>query len=204
MNKTGTIILMAEHPHEPHVPCPKCGHQIPLTESIAAPLLEAERRGLQAKLAAKETEFSRKADELRQQQDELAKARANVEKQIKQRLETERRQVVAAEAKKARDAVASDLQARANEVAELRRTLESNNIKLAEAQQAQAELMRKQRALDDEKRELDLTIEKRVQASVETVQTKVRQEADEAARLRVAEKDQTIESMARTIEEPRT
>jgi len=36
---------MAEHVHEPHVPCPKCGHQIPLTESIAAPLLEAERRG---------------------------------------------------------------------------------------------------------------------------------------------------------------
>jgi hypothetical protein len=61
MNKTGTIILMAEHAHEPHVPCPKCGHQIPLTESIAAPLLEAERRGFQAKLAAKETEFSRKA-----------------------------------------------------------------------------------------------------------------------------------------------
>ena len=136
---------------------------------------------LPSKIAAKETEFSRRADELRQQQDELAKARANVEEQIKQRLETERRQVVAAEAKRARDAVASDLQARANEVAELQRTLESNNIKLAEAQQAQAELMRKQRALDDEKRELDLTIEKRVQASVETVQAKARQEAHEAA-----------------------
>jgi hypothetical protein len=74
-------------------------------------------------------------------------------------------------------------------------------VKLAEAQQAQAELIRKQRALDEQKRELDLTIEKRVQASVEIIQTKARQEADEAARLRVAEKDQTIESMARTIEE---
>lgn len=61
--------------------------------------------------------------------------------------------------------------------------------------------MRKQRALDEEKRELDLTIEKRVQASVEGIRTKARQDADEAARLRVAEKDQTIESMARTIEE---
>jgi len=61
--------------------------------------------------------------------------------------------------------------------------------------------MRKQRALDEEKRELDLTIERRVQASVEQIHTKARQEADEAARLRVAEKDQTIESMARTIEE---
>lgn len=79
--------------------------------------------------------------------------------------------------------------------------MEANNLKLAEAQQAQAELMRKQRALDEEKRELDLTIEKRVQASVDQIHAKARQEADEAARLRVAEKDQTIESMTRTIEE---
>ncbi|MCA1416023.1 DUF2130 domain-containing protein [Bradyrhizobium sp. NBAIM20] len=192
---------MTGHVHEPHIPCPKCGHEIPLTESIAAPLLEVERRGFQTKLAAREAEFTRQADELRRRQEEVTKARASIEGQIKQRLETERRQVAAAEAKKARDAVASDLQARANEVAELQQALESNNIKLAEAQQAQAELMRKQRALDEEKRELDLTVEKRVQASVETIQTKARQEADEAARLRVAEKDQTIESMARTIEE---
>ena len=192
---------MAGHVHEPHIPCPKCGHQIPLTESIAAPLLEAERRNFQTKLAAKEAEFARKADELRQKQEEVAKARANVDEQIRQRLETERKQVAAAEATKARDAVAADLQARASEVAELQRMLESNNVKLAEAQQAQAEIMRKQRALDEEKRELDLTIEKRVQGSLEQIQTKARQEADDAARLRVAEKDQTIESMARTIEE---
>lgn len=192
---------MTGHIHEPHVPCPKCGHEIPLTESIAAPLLEAERRSFQTKLAAKETEYARRDDELRQQRDDIAKARAGVEEHIRQRLETERKEVVASEAKKAREAVASDLQRRVNEIIELQRMLESNNVKLAEAQQAQAELMRKQRALDEEKRELDLTIEKRVQASVETIRTKARQEADEAARLRVAEKDQTIESMSRTIEE---
>jgi len=86
-------------------------------------------------------------------------------------------------------------------IANRRFTLEANNAKLAEAQQAQAELLRRQRALDEEKRELDLTIEKRVQASVVDIQTKAKKEADEAARLRVLEKDQTIESMARTIEE---
>ena len=109
--------------------------------------------------------------------------------------------MVAAEAKKAREAAAAELKAKADETAELRQALEANNLKLAEAQQAQAELMRKQRALDEEKRELDLTIEKRVQASVDQIHAKARQEADEAARLRVAEKDQTIESMTRTIEE---
>jgi hypothetical protein len=50
---------------------------------------------------------------------------------------------------------------------------------------------------------MDLTIEKRVQASVDDIRAKAKQESDEAARLKVAEKDQTIESMTRTIEELR-
>jgi hypothetical protein len=57
------------------------------------------------------------------------------------------------------------------------------------------------REFEEARRELDLTIEKRVQASEESIRVKARQEADDAARLRVAEKDQTIDSMARTIEE---
>jgi hypothetical protein len=81
--------------------------------------------------------------------------------------------------------------------------LATNNAKLAQAQQARVELMRQQRALEDEKRELALTVETRVQASEQEIRTKARQEADAAARLRVSEKDQTIESMARTIEELR-
>jgi Uncharacterized protein conserved in bacteria (DUF2130) len=54
---------MAEHAHDPHIICPKCSHQIPLTESLAAPLLEAERRDLQKKLADREADFARKGVE---------------------------------------------------------------------------------------------------------------------------------------------
>lgn len=117
-----------------------------------------------------------------------------------QRLATERSRLVAAEAKKARNA-AVELQARTDEATEFRRVLDANNITLAEAQQAQAEVMRRQRALDEEKRELDLTVEKRVQASVDQIQLKAKQEAGEAAQRQVAVKDQTIGSMSRTIEE---
>lgn len=76
-----------------------------------------------------------------------------------------RGQLIAAEGKKAREAAAADLLAKEAEAIELRRSLEVNNAKLAEAQQQQAELMRRQRTLDAEKRELDLTVEKRVQAT---------------------------------------
>jgi hypothetical protein len=187
--------------HEPTLHCPNCNHEIPLTESLAAPLLAETRQRFQEQLVNKDAEVARKSEELRQERERLQKDREQVEDHVRERLAAERSQLVAAEAKKARDAAAAEIQTRASEVAELRQLLEVNNTKLTEAQQAQAELIRKQRALDEEKRELDLTIEKRVQASVEQIRAKARQEADEAARLRVAEKDQTIESMTRTIEE---
>lgn len=187
--------------HEPTLHCPNCNHEIRLTESLAAPLLADTRQRFQEQLASKDAEMARKNETLRLEREQLAKDREQVEEQVSNRLSAERSQLIAAEAKKAREAAAADLQAKEAETADLRRNLEINSAKLAEAQQQQAEVMRQQRALDDQKRELDLTVEKRVQASLDQIQTKARQEADEAARLRVAEKDQTIESMARTIEE---
>jgi hypothetical protein len=189
--------------HEPILHCPNCNHEIKLTESLAAPLLEETRRRFQEQLAQKDAEVARQTDALRREQKELVSAREQIEEQVTQRLEAERIHLVAAEAKKAKEAVTTELQAKAAEAAELRRALEANNAKLAEAQQAQAEIMRRQRALDEEKRELDLTVERRVHASIGDIRAKAKQEADEAARLRVMEKDQTIESMARTIEELR-
>ena len=66
---------------------------------------------------------------------------------------------------------------------------------------AQAELIRKQRELDDAKREMDLTIETRVQESLDNVRNKARLEAEESLRLKVAEKETTIAAMQRQIED---
>jgi hypothetical protein len=186
---------------EPTLHCPNCNHEIRLTESLAAPLLAETRQRFQEQLASKDAEIERKTDALRLEREQLVKDREQIEDQVAKRLTAERARLVAAESKKAREAAAGELQAKEAEAADLRATLLTNNAKLAEAQKQQAELMRQQRALEEEKRELDLTIEKRVQASIRGIQIKARQEADEAARLRVAEKDQTIESMTRTIEE---
>jgi hypothetical protein len=37
--------------------CPNCSHEFPLTESIAAPLVEENRKQFREELAAKDTEF---------------------------------------------------------------------------------------------------------------------------------------------------
>lgn len=197
MNITAT----AESAHEPTLQCPNCNHPIKLTESLAAPLIEATRRKFQEQLAAKDAEVAKKEEAVRQQQADIARSRASIEDQVKVRLEAERSQVVATEAKKAREASAAELETKNTELRELQQTLVLNNQKLAEAQQAQAEVLRRQRALDDERREMELTIEKRVQASQSDIETKAKLAAEESLNLKLSEKDHQLIAMTKQIDE---
>ena len=79
-----------------------------------------------------------------------------------ERVQQERGKIAADEAKKAKLALSNDLDQKTKEVADLQEILKQKDEKLTEAQKAQADLLKKQRELDDAKRELDLTIEKRI------------------------------------------
>ncbi|MBI3477592.1 MAG: DUF2130 domain-containing protein, partial [Acidobacteria bacterium] len=86
-------------------------------------------------------------------------------------------------------------------MANLQEVLKSRDEKLADAQKAQTDLLRKQRELDDAKRELELTVEKRVQAGLANTREQAKKEAEDALKLKVMEKEQTIASMQKQIEE---
>ena len=186
---------------EPTVTCPNCKTEIKLTESLAAPLIEATRRGFEQRLAQKDADVVKRETEIKNREEALAKAKEAIDDQVAEKLKIERSKISADEAKKAKAASASDLEQKAREIADLQEVLKSREAKLAEAQNAQAELIKKQRELDDAKRELELTVEKRVQEGLTEVRTQAKREAEEGLKLKVMEKDQTITSMQKTIEE---
>ena len=150
---------------DPTIICPHCKAEVRLTESLAAPLVEATREQYEAKLRA------------------------------------ERLAIAAAESKKAKLEMAGELEQRAKDLTDLKTVLGEQDRKLAEAQLAQADAMRKQRELDDARRELELSIEKRVQASLGTAREQAKKEAETDLRLKMAEKEQTITAMQRQIED---
>jgi hypothetical protein len=189
--------------NEATITCPNCKTEIKLTESLAAPLIQATRQQFEQKIALKETDFATREAAMRAQQQDIAKAKDAIEEQIAARLITEREKITTEEAKKARFLIAADLEQKTKEVAELNQVLQDRDGKLAEAQKAQADLMRKQRELDDEKREIDLTIEKKVEESLIVVRDKAKQEAEELLKGKVLEKEEQISSMQRQIEDLR-
>jgi hypothetical protein len=186
---------------EPTVFCPQCKSEIKLTESLAAPLLESVRRDYEQRLSRKDAEISKREKFLNERAESIEKTKQNLDHEIEQKLRSERARIIAEEAHKAKLAMGTDLEQKAQEITNLQQILQEQNKKLGAAQQAQAELLRKQRELDDAKRELNLTIEKRVQASLGAERDKAKKEAEEELTLKVMEKDQTITAMQKQIEE---
>ena len=189
---TSAIAVRDTHLHEPTIKCPHCDVDIKLTESLAAPLLKV-----------REAEFARRERELYEQAERLARDRESVDQQVADKLTLERQRVAEEEQRKARNELGAEIESKQRELEELNDILKARDVKLEEAQKAQAHIVRQKRELDERQRELDLTIEQRVSACVGEIQLKAKQEAEEQAKFKVAEKDQLILSMQRQIEELR-
>lgn len=186
---------------EPTITCPNCKTEIKLTESLAAPLIQATKAEFEAKIAAKDNEVAKREADLRDQKKVLEEARQQLDEQVAQKLKAERATIAAEEARKAKIALSDEIEAKTTQMNELQQILADRDAKLKVAQDAQADLIRKQRELDDQKRELELTVEKRVQDSIESVRQKAKIDAEEALNMKVAEKEKTISDMQKQIED---
>ena len=193
---------------EPTIVCPKCRNEIKLTESLAAPLLEATRKVYEQRMREKDEAIAAREADLRTRAESLANAEQALGQRVADEVERGRAKIAAEEARKAKQVLATDLDQKARELTDLREVLAARDAKLAEALQAQADVLRKERALEDQKRELELTIEKRVNAAREEDLQAARTRAEEEMRpkleemrLKVVEGEQQRASMEKTIEE---
>jgi hypothetical protein len=186
---------------EPTITCPSCKSEIRLTESLAAPLLEQTKAEFRRQLSAKDLEITRREEAVVKTTAEVEQQRLAIESQIATRLDAERVRIVKEEADRAKRAAADDLAAKDRELLEAVERLKATNDKLAAAQKAEAELLKKSRDLDDAKREMDLTIQRAITDGVEDARTKAKKEAEEAMSLKVREKEEQISGMQRQIEE---
>ncbi len=120
---------------------------------------------------------------------------------FQQQLAQKTAEIAEEESKKAKLFFANDLQEKVAQLAENQKVLKQRDEKLAEAQKAQADLLRKQRELDDAKRELEVTVEKRIQEGLTVVRQQASIEAEGKLSLKVKEKEEVISSMQKQIEE---
>jgi hypothetical protein len=208
MQRTLLALIPKEHnmtvvANDPIIICPECMKEIRLTESLAAPILAEAQTGFEKRLADQQRELQRRERESREQSEAIRRREEELDAEVDARLKAERKEISKAEAKKAQLALGNQLSASQEQIAELERFVAERDQKLLEARTAQAELKRKERKLEEARAELELSVETRVSEALADQRAKALKEAEGKLRLKITEKDETIASMHRQIEELR-
>ncbi|MHB8743789.1 MAG: DUF2130 domain-containing protein [Sulfuricaulis sp.] len=215
------------------ITCPQCGTTIPVTEALAAQLRrqaedslradyerrlgEVETRAKQAQAvelddlrnqigeqqrkvedsAARELALRQQTRELEEQSKTIA-AQVRTETEAALRLQTEQQIKVAV--------AAAEEQTRAQATTELKllqQQLAEHAIKLEAANAAELELRRDKAALEQRQREMELEIQRKVDAQTHDLETRIRATVGDEQSLKLKAKDQQIESLNKLLEEAR-
>lgn len=191
------------------IECPHCHKSFKLNETLAAPLVEETRRKLEREFEEKEEtlESKRKAfadeqkaaeksrKEIERDKAALAKEREKLDEQVAEQVAEQRAGIEREAAKKAKQKYDEKLAERDTEREELEEAMKAKDKKLAEAQESQKDAIRKQRELDEKIREADLIAEKKAAELVAPQLEKAKKDADDAARLKILDKDKTINDL---------
>jgi len=187
--------------NEPTITCPNCKSDIKLTESLAGPLVEQTRLAFVEQLSAKDQLVAQAHAEVAAEKKRIELERQAIDATLSARMDEARKQIAVDEAERAKRVVAADMQERDRKFAELQETLASREEKLRLSQAAEAEMLKKQRELDDKLREVDLAVQRQVNEGLEAVRATAKQEAEDLLSLKVKERDTQIASMQQKIEE---
>lgn len=137
------------------ITCPSCQSEFEVSEVMAAQLTAQIRGQLESELANRERAVRAQSQKLESERRDFDVAREDFDQLLNARLESERKELVAAAQKSAEDQLASSIRDRDEQLAEVR-------AKLQEAQSNELELRKKERALEDKAKELELDVARQI------------------------------------------
>jgi len=189
--------------HEITITCPGCNVEFPLTETLAQPIVTAERAKVQREtqervraLKEHEQDLSQRQQALEVLKRELDVRQAEIDAAVEQRLQAERGVLAKAAEKKAADAYNVRLLAVEQELAQ-------KQAKLAEAESAELALRKERRILEEEKQRLELEVERRLEAERLRIREATQKEEEQTYLLKLAERDKLLSEMKKQVEELR-
>jgi hypothetical protein len=162
------------------ITCPNCHTEIPLTEAISRQVEERLRTEFDSERARLAAEHARVlADKDAEVEAEVSKARA---------------EVTAAAQARANEKVATELR-------DLSTQLEEQAARRHEAEERELALLKDKRALQEEREALELKVERQIEEARAALAASITERVEEAYRLKLREKDLTLEQMGKRIDE---
>jgi hypothetical protein len=183
------------------IQCPGCGISFPLDETLAGSVItqvrdEANRLVNASKQEAEEkiSRLAEKEADLLSKERELADREASIKSAVNQAIAAERLLISATERENLLREMAPEREAE-------KRKIETLVAQLQASQKAELDLRRQRDELEDRAKSLDLEVARKVDEQRRVIHEQAAKDAEEKARLRLAEKDKTISDMQLKLEE---
>lgn len=181
--------------------CPKCGESFPLDETLAGPMIAQVRAEAGKLISASKREAEEKIGALATKEaamaikeKELADREASIKSAVNQAVAAERQLIAQTERENIRKELAPELEAEKKRASDLA-------IQLETSQKAELALRQQRDELEQRTKALDLEVARKVDDQRKAIQEQASKDADDKARLRLAEKDKTISDMQLKLEE---
>jgi hypothetical protein len=176
------------------VRCPRCATSFELSDALTLELRERLRLELHADITKRETELLRQQEDARKREEDLNKAKLELDAEVNRRTQARVRELEArakAEAEKALEARLQDLTD----------TVSKKDKDLQQSRELELELRRKQRELEASVLDADL----KVQRTLAEERAKIREDAEartqESHRLKDLEKDKLIQDLKSALDD---
>lgn len=178
--------------NDSNITCPRCAAEIPLSEAVSHRLrdqlkadFEKQREQLNEALATREKKINDEESALSRRQKDLAA-------ELARQLDAERRKLTTDAARQAEDKFGTQLK-------DLQAQLGEQQSKLKQAQEIELNLRKQQRELENAKNNLELEVARKIDSERKKIAEDARQQAVEAERLRLADKDNVIKGLQEQI-----
>ncbi len=174
--------------------CPRCGIEIPLTETLFHQIRESLQKELDVKVKEREEAIAAREKQISDQQEELKNAKASIDQQVEEKLKAEKLNIKQAAKVEAEAAIQI-------EINDLMLQISENKKKAEQAQNNELELRKKTRELEDQKNNLELEITRKLDEEREKIRQATMEQYAENHRLKDLEKDKQMEDMRKTIDD---
>lgn len=167
------------------ITCPKCGTEIPLSDALT----EKMRHQLEGEIGK---EFKEKEKALESKARSLEEGQKNMEAQVAKKLEAEKVKMWAIAQEKAAEKLDVELK-------DLKKANEEKNEQLDKMRDEQLALRKEKRAIEEEKKNMKLEIEKKMDEERKDIAEQAKKDASEEMRLKMAEKDKQMEQLRKSL-----
>ena len=180
------------------IQCPKCSTLISIDDVLSHQIEEKMKAEFEKKQKEKELEFSKKANELKKQSDELIAKKNELDSIVSEKVSS---QLSAEKLKIYKEAKASIEKEQDDKLAFLQEELKSKNEKLNKANQTEIELRKEKIKFENDKQAFELEKMRQLEEAKASITAESRQKAEEEFQYKIAQLNKQLQDSIKAKDE---